>query len=921
MTDSILRGSHTRSQDIPARVRAREWVASLPGEALLVAVLALVALVAQGWNMFRYPAFTLTDDEGIYASQAWAVLREGRLTPYTYVYDHAPAGWILLAGWLGVTGGPATFGGAIDGGRVLMLLLHLAMVPLLYQIARKLGSGPATAGFATLVFSLSPLAIFYQRLVLLDTIMLFWLLLSLNLLLDGWGRLSRVALSGICFGLALLSKETAIFLAPALLFIAWHQRRRHHASFGLGSWLLATAAIVSFYPLYAALKGELLPTFQFNSEAISGYASNGVSLTDALLWQLLRGGGGPFNFDNAFWILVRTDWLRRDGFLLIGGAVATITNLLRGIGLRGLRRAGLADRHAMATGLLGMLPLLYLARGGVVFNYYILFAIPFFCLNVAVLLSALAQRLPRVPSAVAIAMLPVFALGLLGTYWSSGASAPLYHEQADQPGREALAWIKGTIAPQSLIITRDGFWAALRESDGQGPAFPNAHSHWKVGADPDIRDGVFGNDWRTVDYLIMSPGLEETFRAANNTLALDALTHAHLVKRWTAPSGDEALQGQQVVELWKVDKAGPTDSAMQTRAGRYLTQHFEQNGAYPDATGVVTSEAQSYALLRAVWSGDRGTFDRVWGWTHTNLQRPDGLLFWQWRAGTVLDSNNATDADTDTALALLMAGKRWSDQSLIDEGTRITRAVWASDVSVVQGTPYLTAGNWAAGEAVVALNPSYFSPYAYRIFAEIDPQHDWSAVIDSSYRVLFEASSTTFGATRSAGLPPDWIGLDRTTGHLTPLRFQQDDPTRYTRYGYDAPRTFWRIALDERWSGDGRAAAYLKQAGFLRDEVDHLFADSVTRKDRVGAMYAHDGTVIEEGSSMVGLTGALGALLTLDAGAANALYAQQFAGQAVPTSGGMYWGNPDDLYSQEWSWFGLALYTGSLPELWHATTP
>jgi len=921
MTDSTLRRPRTRSQEIPARVRAHEWVASLPGEALLVAVLALVALVAQGWNMFRYPAFTLTDDEGIYASQAWAILREGRLTPYTYVYDHAPAGWILLAGWLGVTGGPSTFGGAIDGGRVLMLLLHLAMVPLLYQIARKLGCGPATAGFATLVFSLSPLAIFYQRLVLLDTIMLFWLLLSLNLLLDGWGRLSRVALSGICFGLALLSKETAIFLAPALLFIAWHQRRRHHASFGIGSWLLATVAIVSLYPLYAALKGELLPTFRFDSAAINGYGSNGVSLTDALLWQLARGGGGMFNRNNAFWSLVRTDWLRRDGFLLIGGAAATLANLVRGVGLRGLRREGLADRHAVATGLLGILPLLYLARGGVVFNYYILFAIPFLCLNGAALLAALARRLPRAPRGIAIAVLPLFALVLLGAYWYSGAMVPLYRQQADQPGREAIAWIKGTLSPQSRIITRDDFWVALHESDAQGSAFVNAHSHWKVGGDPDIRDNVFGGDWRTVDYLVMSPGLEDTFRASNNTLALEALAHAHLVRRWTAAPGDESLQGEQVVELWKVDKAGPTDRALQTSGGHYLLQHFERDGAYPDATDVVTSEAQSYALLRAVWSGDHATFDRVWGWTRTNLQRPDGLLSWQWRAGAVLDANNASDADTDTALALLMAGRRWSDQSLIDEGTRITRAVWEHNVAVVQGTPYLTAGNWAEGEAVVALNPSYFSPYAYRAFAEIDPQHDWRGLIDSSYRVLFEASSSTLGADRSAGLPPDWVGLDRTTGQLVPLRFQQDDASRYTRYSYDASRAFWRIALDGQWSGDGRATAYLNQAGFLRDEIDRLFADGVTRKNRVGAVYGHDGTVIEEASSMVSSTGALAALLTLDPTAANALYAEQFMGQAVATSGGTYWGNPDALYGQEWSWFALALYTGSLPDLWHATTP
>ena len=97
---------------------------------------------------------------------------------------------------MALTGGPHTFGGAIDSGRVLMLLLHLAMVPLLYRVARKLGCGPPAAALAALLFSLSPLAIFYQRPVLLDNIMLFWVLLSLDLLLDGWGRLSRSCSAG-----------------------------------------------------------------------------------------------------------------------------------------------------------------------------------------------------------------------------------------------------------------------------------------------------------------------------------------------------------------------------------------------------------------------------------------------------------------------------------------------------------------------------------------------------------------------------------------------------------------------------------------------------------------------------------------------------------------------------------------------------
>ena len=46
--------------------------------------------LTHGWHLFMYP-LAITD-EGIYMEQAWSVLREGRLSPYTYFYDHAPAG-------------------------------------------------------------------------------------------------------------------------------------------------------------------------------------------------------------------------------------------------------------------------------------------------------------------------------------------------------------------------------------------------------------------------------------------------------------------------------------------------------------------------------------------------------------------------------------------------------------------------------------------------------------------------------------------------------------------------------------------------------------------------------------------------------------------------------------------------------------
>ncbi|KPV48119.1 hypothetical protein SE17_39765, partial [Kouleothrix aurantiaca] len=261
--------------------------------------------------------------------------------------------------------------------------------------------GPAAASLAVLLFALSPLTVFYGRPVMLDSMMLFWLLTSLDLLLDGEGRLSRVALSGACFGIALLTKETAIFVLPAMLLLAVQERRAHHGRFAVLGWLLPMTIVASWYFLYALLKGELFPPGTF------GDTRPHVSLLGTLLWQTRRDGGGMFNLHNQFWHFLREDWLWRDALLPLGGSAAVLANLL----------LGWRNRVALVVGLLGALSIYYLARGGIVFNFYILFALPFLALNIGVLAAPLFARLARWPLASAALVLVLVALASLH-WWS-----------------------------------------------------------------------------------------------------------------------------------------------------------------------------------------------------------------------------------------------------------------------------------------------------------------------------------------------------------------------------------------------------------------------------------------------------------------------------------------------------------------------
>src|SRR5262249_27642231 len=116
----------------------------------------LMGAVTHAYNLFNYPLYIT--DEGIYIQQAWSVLREARLSPYTYFYDHAPAGWLAIAGWVALLPPQfQTFGNAIDTGRALMVIIHVVSTFLLYRVTLRLSDSALGAVLAAFFFNVSPL--------------------------------------------------------------------------------------------------------------------------------------------------------------------------------------------------------------------------------------------------------------------------------------------------------------------------------------------------------------------------------------------------------------------------------------------------------------------------------------------------------------------------------------------------------------------------------------------------------------------------------------------------------------------------------------------------------------------------------------------------------------------------------------------
>ncbi|MGY1727552.1 ArnT family glycosyltransferase [Geodermatophilus sp. SYSU D01062] len=503
---------------------------------MLVALLAAGAL-SHGYNLFRYPLY-LTD-EGIYLQQAWAVLREATLSPYTYFYDHAPGGWLTLAAWVGILPGQFDlFGHPVDTGRVLMVLVHTASAFFLFEIARRFSGSTTTAVVATALFHLSPLAVFYQRQVLLDNLMVFWLLLSLYLLSRSDDRITSSLVAGLAFGIAVTTKENAIFFGPVLVFLLYRRiRGRLNHRFARGFFFLAAGTPVTFYLMYALLKQELFPTgLNFDLE---NPPADRVSLLYTVWWQLNRTQGTAISGDSVFWQMTNDFWLPKDVFLLVAGGAATVVLLVRG--LRDSRR----NQNQLVAALLVLSYGVYLARGSVLLEFYVLPLIPLLALNIGLVTGTLVRRVPvmarRALLAAAAAVLLSPIGGYLVVHGDQGQlqAHDMYRLNLTGMQEEQLAWVEDNVPKDAKLIIDDDMWISLREA-----GYEFAHSHWKASADPEVRDELFGQDWQEIDYIVMSNKMRVAMDRNNGDgredWILDALD-SHSEQVWHVEQGDVAL--------------------------------------------------------------------------------------------------------------------------------------------------------------------------------------------------------------------------------------------------------------------------------------------------------------------------------------------------------------------------------------------
>jgi endoglucanase len=323
---------------------------------------------------------------------------------------------------------------------------------------------------------------------------------------------------------------------------------------------------------------------------------------------------------------------------------------------------------------------------------------------------------------------------------------------------------------------------------------------------------------------------------------------------------------------------------------------------------ITTSEGQSYTMLRAVWMDDQDTFNKSWGWTKDNLQRKNDHLF-SWLFGKkedgaygVLSSeggeNSASDADVDIAFALLLAHSRWGDDVYKNEALLIINDVWEKEVVEIAGKPYLAANNlekFSSKDSIVA-NPSYYAPYAYRWFAEVDKTHPWQKLVDASFEFLGQSAKANLGKNSSSNLPPNWVLVNKKTGQLV-----AGSGALNSDFSFDALRTPWRLALDYEWFKDPRAKAVL-------DEFVEL-GNAWREKNIIYAM-THDGEAIDHVEIPALYGGAIGYFMYSAPTLAKDVYEKKM--QMLYSPDMQTWKQPLGYYNDNWMWFGMALYNHML---------
>jgi hypothetical protein len=497
---------------------------------VLCAVLLAAILVVQGWNIADYP--TLSDDEGTYLAQAWAVQEGKGLAHYTYWYDHPPFGWIQIAllTWIPSLISPDSM--TVGSMRVVMLVVSGISAVLVYVLGRRLSLPRWAAGLGMVLFGLSPLSVILQRQIFLDNLAVMWTLLAFTLAASPSRHLWHHFGAGIAAATAVLTKETMLFVLPAILVTMWRHSHRDTRKFAVTGAITACVLIGLSYPLFALLKGELFP------------GAGHVSLWDGVKYQMTRPGSGFILDQGSGSYGVLQSWLYYDRVLPLGGLAGALLLLAT------WRWSVTARALAGPCAAVAILALVAMRPSGYLPAMYIIQALPFLALVLAGGTASVAHavlRKGRLHPAGRYTLVAVLAIGagacVVPRWYDGGRTAVT--ADANAPYRAASQWLSSEVEnpKDTRVLVDDALWldlvhAGYRPGDG-------VIWFYKADLDPAVTK-TMPRGWRDIDYVVASPTVRRDAADLPNVKA--AMEHSTPV----AVFG----KGEDRIEIRQIQTAG-----------------------------------------------------------------------------------------------------------------------------------------------------------------------------------------------------------------------------------------------------------------------------------------------------------------------------------------------------------------------------
>src|SRR6266487_1727688 len=561
----------TRAIPLPAWLEAITVVLSLVG-----------TFVAHAYNMFNFPRYEL--DEGTYMSNAWAIT-QGLISPYPYGYGHPPLAWMQIAAWMQLSGGPFTFGNALNSGRVFMLLYAVGSALLVYLIVRRWSGSRSAALLALVIFSLSPLSITYQRQIFLDNVATFWLLLSLYFLAVSDSRLLFIVLAAISFGVSVLSKEIMLLFLPVMLYAAWLHTTRFQRKFGLVSFTYIVIAVCSGFVLMAVLKDELFPY----AWHLPWDTHVHLSMLDTFLGQAQR------SQTNGSFITSWDAWLSLDRLFIICSIAALLFNLLYGflsrwrlllyvlLSLPPFRffnrafRKKLKVRDAervpdicLLISLLAISFWILLVRGGQVLSFYIIPLIPLIAVNVAITVNTILGWLGKVVRFDVVRAILLLAVLVAVIPYDVNAMGGVVYQHPTSAQQQALVWIRTHVSHNSFIVINSYMYLDLRVSGGQGvgdgAVYPHAEVYWNVAGDPELHQQALDNNPDRIDYIVADSEMLHDIQTVGGDMGIINTALKHSILRAEFRADDQNLQ--IVIQVWQVIHKNPPSNVYTSPSSR-----------------------------------------------------------------------------------------------------------------------------------------------------------------------------------------------------------------------------------------------------------------------------------------------------------------------------------------------------------------